>query len=335
MGKLVRKIMAATESSLPVLRMFDRLGSRPNGRRIIRLLFCWIGLFRVIGGIFSSCRKKSAPDCALAVAAIVKNEAPYLNEWISYHIRIGVGKFYIFDNDSTDCTRELLQPLIADGRVVYHRLSGKQRQIDAYNLALRKYGRLHRYIAMIDLDEFIYVTDGKRLVDRLDDFFEMYPNAGGCALNWAIFGSSGYREKPDGLVTQTYLHRSVQDFPKNRHIKTVCIPERVWGFPNPHYAVYRRRYGAFTFSGERVEGAMSNTVDWSSVRLNHYFTKSYSEFLEKRSRGMADNADIRAISDFEAHDINDVSDAGMMGAWDLDGGGEDVRRDGAEDVEPR
>ena len=57
--------------------------------------------------------------------------------------------------------------------------------------------------------------------------------------------------------------------------------------------------------------------------------------MEKRSRGMADNADIRAISDFEAHDINDVSDAGMTGAWDLDGGGEDVRRDGAEDVEPR
>ena len=63
---------------------------------------------------------------------------------------------------------------------------------------------------------------------------------------------------------------------------------------------------------------MTQTVDWSVVRVNHYFTKSYAEFLQKRSRGMADNADIRAVSDFQEHDVNDVRDDGMMRAWHFD-----------------
>ena len=318
MRAFIRKVMAATESSLFVIGLFDKVSGSTKGRKIIRLLFCWMGLLRVIGGLFSSCKQKSAPESAIAVAAIIKNEAPYLEEWIRYHREIGVGKFYIFDNDSTDDAREVLQPFIAEGCVVYQPLHGKQRQIDAYNLALRRYGKLHRYFAMIDLDEFLYVTDGGNLSERLDTFFAAFPQAGGCALNWAIFGSSGYREKPEGLVTQTYLARGKQDFPKNRHIKTISRPERVWGFPNPHYAVYKKRYAAFTFSGDRVEGAMTQTVDWSVVRVNHYFTKSYAEFLQKRSRGMADNADIRAVSDFQEHDVNDVRDDGMMRAWHFD-----------------
>ena len=57
-------------------------------------------------------RDKSTPKYYLAVCAIAKNEGPYFQEWIEWHRKQGVEKFYIYDNESTDCTKEVLKPYI-------------------------------------------------------------------------------------------------------------------------------------------------------------------------------------------------------------------------------
>ena len=49
-----------------------------------------------------------APRHYLAVCAIAKNEGAYFAEWIEWHLSQGVEKFYIYDNESTDNTREVL-----------------------------------------------------------------------------------------------------------------------------------------------------------------------------------------------------------------------------------
>lgn len=35
-----------------------------------------------------------------SIASIIKNESPYILEWIAYHLSIGVEHFYIADNCS-------------------------------------------------------------------------------------------------------------------------------------------------------------------------------------------------------------------------------------------
>ncbi len=50
----------------------------------------------------------------LAVAAIFRNEAPYLAEWIEFHRLVGVEKFYLFNNLSADEYLTVLQPYIDD-----------------------------------------------------------------------------------------------------------------------------------------------------------------------------------------------------------------------------
>ena len=64
-------------------------------------------------------RDKSTPQYYLAVCAIAKNEGPYFQEWIEWHRKQGVEKFYIYDNESTDCTKEVLKPYIESGLVEY------------------------------------------------------------------------------------------------------------------------------------------------------------------------------------------------------------------------
>ena len=46
---------------------------------------------------------------------MVYNEAAYLEEWISYHLLINVDHFYVYNDESTDNTPEVLAPYIKQG----------------------------------------------------------------------------------------------------------------------------------------------------------------------------------------------------------------------------
>ena len=136
----------------------------------------------------------------LAVVVIAKNEGRYIREWVEYHKLLGVTKFYFYDNDSEDNTREILRPYVDSGLVNYRFLSGKARQLDAYNDALVRHKDECRYMAFIDMDEFIVpTTPWKPIVEVVK---EIIGNSGGGAsgvgINWALFGSSGLAETPRG-----------------------------------------------------------------------------------------------------------------------------------------
>ena len=92
----------------------------------------------------------------LAVVAILKNEAPYLKEWLDYHLLAGVDHFYLYDNDSPDNQAEVAEPYIEAGLVDYFYLPGQKMQLPAYNDALKKFKFQSRYMAFIDCDEFVY-----------------------------------------------------------------------------------------------------------------------------------------------------------------------------------
>jgi len=51
----------------------------------------------------------------LSITAIAKNESAYISEWLAFHKLIGIEKVFLYDNDSTDNMRDILQPYIADG----------------------------------------------------------------------------------------------------------------------------------------------------------------------------------------------------------------------------
>ncbi len=49
----------------------------------------------------------------------MKNEGAYIKERIEYHKIVGVERFYLYDNGSTDETKKVLEPYIKDGSVIY------------------------------------------------------------------------------------------------------------------------------------------------------------------------------------------------------------------------
>ena len=91
------------------------------------------------GMIMSLLPAKETYRKGIAVVAIAKNEAQYLKEWTEFYFNQGFDNIILFDNDSTDNTKEVLKPYIDSGFVIYHEIHGKMRQYDAYHMAVSRY----------------------------------------------------------------------------------------------------------------------------------------------------------------------------------------------------
>ena len=92
----------------------------------------------------------------LAVVAILKDEGPYIKEWLDYHLAAGVEHFYLYNNDSSDDYEKIVAPYVQAGLVTSTNISGKLSLFPAYNDAIKRFKFFNRYMAFIDLDEFIF-----------------------------------------------------------------------------------------------------------------------------------------------------------------------------------
>ena len=126
----------------------------------------------------------------LAIVAILKNETPYLREWLDYHLLAGVEHFYLYDNDSSDNYDEIIAPYVVAGLVTNKKFSGGSAQFAAYADAVLNYRFQCRRMAFIDLDEFIYPKSNRSIAEVIDEIL-LRTSAAGLAINWQLFGSSG------------------------------------------------------------------------------------------------------------------------------------------------
>lgn len=263
----------------------------------------------------------------ITIAAIAKNEGPYLLEWIAYHRVVGADRIVVIDNDSTDGSQFLLRALDGAGAITYipwptrvaYRNFEKHRtgpQVPAYYFAWRLERQLGRdgWIGFIDLDEFVVPTEGVSIGEML----EQLPAASAVGVNWRVFGSSGLEAQPPGLVMENFTRRAADDFNANRHVKTFA---RVSKIISPGIHVPSRLDGPIldVAGGEIEPGQLGlhARVAVGGMQINHYFTKSRAEWERKRRRGrapmaVADPRRIRDESAFGHHDRNEVEDTAIL-----------------------
>lgn len=291
-----------------------RIVSNSKLRKLISLFFSPMAFIKLKKLNFLKSNNIYSNNRKLAVVCIIKNEANYIKEWIAYYHLIGIDKFYIYNNDSTDNPFDKIRPFMKDFDIYYSNLSGKIRQYDAYNDALNRARKNDELLLVVDADEFLYFdgnTSRQAKIEMMNYYFNNNDRMAALGINWIIFGSSHYIKKTQGLVTQKYIYRSNFKFKKNKHIKVICDPHKVVGFMNPHYPICLNGYNTYDYLGNKITGPFCVPHSNPKIRINHYFTKSKEEFLEKRNRGMADNLKIRNLEDFSVHDKNDVKDIGM------------------------
>lgn len=250
----------------------------------------------------------------IAIVCISKNEGPYIIEWIEFHRIVGVTKFYFYDNESEDNTAELLKPYIEAGIVDYTLQKGKAQQLIAYNDAIKKHKEDCRWMAFLDMDEYLMPTDkSKKLSDITNELvYKAKLGASGIGVNWAIFGTNGFKHKPTGLITENYTKRASNNYYLNIHIKTICNPRLVIDYISPHYPIYiRGGYSIREAWGNRIFGWGASNIVYKNLRINHYYTKSEDEYIAKRARGLGDREGIYNDDHFEKYNQCEVEDNSM------------------------
>jgi len=259
----------------------------------------------------------------LAVVAIFKDEAPYLKEWLDYHLLAGVEHFYLYNNDSSDDYKEVLAPYVEKNLVTLTDFSGKMMQYLAYNDAIENYRFECRYMAFIDLDEFIFPKTNQKISEVLDEILSVDSNAAGLGINWQCFGSNG-QEKADFSrgVLERFTRRAPSDFAPigknglkegNIHIKTIANPRLVRYIFHPHFAYYFNENFAVNSDGKHVNLWNNEPILVDKIVINHYYCKSLEEFSVKVERGSAcRRINPKSMELFYSNDHNEIFDDGIL-----------------------
>jgi len=239
----------------------------------------------------------------LSVCAIYKNEARYLQEWLEFHRLVGVERFYLYDNGSTDAHLDVIGPYVDEGVVVLREWPLPHGQHAAYDDCLREHWTESRWIAFFDVDEFLFSPTRKALPDVVRAY-ERHP---GLVVNVIPFGTSGHRDPPEGLVIENYTQR-IRHPP--RTVKSIVDPRRAtrcWGAHHFRYLQATYRVGdvgldrmvyldVYPVDENQHVVDPDHTRDFTSsiLRLNHYFTKSENEYRAKWAKARADTGRLRA-----------------------------------------
>ncbi len=244
----------------------------------------------------------------LAFVAIVKNEGAYLPEWIEFHKLVGVKKFYIYDNESTDNTKEILSSYIQDGTVTYEYIKGRGMQKFVYNDAIDKYKNICKWMGFIDLDEFVTPIKYKTITELFDKDFKKYYGVG---INWLIYGDNNHKKKTKGLVIERFTKHAEKNFEMNRNIKSIINP-RYCTLMRNHHAYFIGNASCVNTNGKKIKGWRTNPC-FDKIRINHYWSKSYEEYIQKKFKGDAwDGTKIRDIDDTYKQANQNVEEDSIM-----------------------
>lgn len=226
----------------------------------------------------------------VSICAIFKNEAKYLREWIEFHRIVGVEHFYLYNNNSEDNYRSILEPYIKSGLVSLIQWPRNQAQMDAYRDCISNYSEETSWLGFIDIDEFIVPIANNSIADFLRPFQSSY---GSVLIYWKLFGSSGRMDRDrSGLVSEDFVCcwerycdigkcflNTAFELADNPSLNK-CLHHALWtsrgDVAYPPVNAYARP------CLQRFNSAPSGRMP---IQINHYFTKSYIEYCEKSSRG--------------------------------------------------
>ena len=241
------------------------------------------------------------------VACTMKNEGPYLLEWVAYHLSIGFDGFIICSNDCSDGTNLMLNRLDAMG-IVIHIDNPQGPNMDPQRSAYSKINshpkfREADWALVIDADEFLNVKTGDHSVHAL---IAACPEASAISPCWKMMGSAGKREfSPEEMVTERFTRGSTNEEPENGLVwgfKTLFRPEKFdyLGVHRPRFHKHKPTPGpehVRWYNGSGVDqgtrfyekGWRCNTesMGYDLAQINHYAIKSREDFILKRLRGTA------------------------------------------------
>ena len=244
-----------------------------------------------------------------AACCMTRNEERDIVEWVLYHAWTGFDTVVVFENRSTDRTRERLDSLsgLIDIRIFDWQYEYHPGHFNAFAKCMNDFRDEFDWMALFDHDEFFVPVKHANIKDYLAS---MDAHAS-IAVNWMMYGSSGHVAYPDGLITQEMLQRAPASFSPNRFVKSIVRPKESVGCTSSHNMDMKDGIETVDVKGDPVQwlkrGKTIAPIGLEdTARFHHYFVRSQAHW-EKRM-AIPFNAAKRADTKFEVYDRNDVYD---------------------------
>ena len=224
----------------------------------------------------------------LSMVSIVRDENEYLKEWMDYHFNLGFDHFYIYDNESEIPVKEYLESInyenIDKVTIVDWKTTDWSQQ-DAYNNWLQTYGKESKWFLGADPDEFVYIKDTSK---TLIEFLTENSDVTSIKCLWLHFNANGHETKTSDPVMERFTTSTDWDDYKHGGKK----------FSQSNRILRFRSYVPISKIAEAKEFDYEDSVVNEYFRLNHYYTKSYEEWVDKIKRGSSNPNFRRKYSEF-------------------------------------
>lgn len=146
----------------------------------------------------------------VTVVASMRNEGPFIVEWVSWYRMLGFTNVLVLTNDCTDRSPELLDALEAAGWVTHLRCEIPEgKRITPRKLATAMQHKVVRradWLLVCDVDEFLVIHKGSGQISELIGTEPGDVPFVAMALNWRVFGSCGMEQFEDRPVHQQFLN---------------------------------------------------------------------------------------------------------------------------------
>lgn len=230
----------------------------------------------------------------LTIMAIFKNEENYIEEWLDHHINQGFDHIYLYCNDPKIEKYEFLNNSKYKSYIslipwVNKKNKGKNTiQRQAYTHCVKNYNNEYQFIMMLDIDEFIINTDkNKKVIDFINSINNKWDTVKAIKVQRYDFGSDGHIKKPIGKVMDNYKtsEKICSSYKTIANSDFIDTKKNFYGVHDFWYLINKKGkvynpYFSYIHTGFPNGCKIENTNEVPLV-INHYYTKSYDEYLER------------------------------------------------------
>jgi len=215
-------------------------------------------------------------------------DEPNIAEWIAHHLLIGFDKIVVFDNLSKIPISSLVKNNFNQRlEIITYNGSGNVK-LSLMKKALEMSEKEnHSWMLYLDADEFLNINKYDNVKSLLDNFSE----ADSIGVNWLMFGTSGFKVQPKGLITENFIRSQIT---LNPHIKTFVRPSAVIRATNPHFYIMIDSSRCYSINGTKMSMGPFNYQPLLFIKsvayIAHYYTQSEEEHIRRKSRMLDDGS---------------------------------------------
>lgn len=217
----------------------------------------------------------------VVVCAIAKNEHKYINDWVKHYINLGFDTIFLYDNDDKD------KPYIGNfidkeykDKVKIINIRGMKKQFlqhETYNMCYSANKNKVDWFLFVDIDEYLVGIDNIK-VFLSQPKFSKYNQI---RIKWRLFGDDNAIERDTNIPVKYFFKNVIKDNRLSNQSKALVRGRLYIHINSCHYVKYLK---SCLPSGNVCNNTAIDLKNYQgeTIFINHYMTKTLSEFIEQK-----------------------------------------------------